>query len=162
MCGRHPVVSAFVLSLSVAALAGAACCAEQPEAAPVTSPAVSSVKQFTHDGITKTNLVSDESHLYVTEWLSARHIVTKYSIDGADHAAVPSTFNDFQAIDISPDHSSLLITPMQGSTDAELWSLRLNAGAPHRIGELAGRDASGPPTAAIDLWQGIFSIHCER
>jgi Tol biopolymer transport system component len=142
MCGKHPVVSAFVLSLSVVAFAGAAFSAEQPEAAPVTAPAVTSVKQFTHDGITKTNLVSDESHLYVTEWPAARHIVTRYSIDGADHVAVPSTFNDFQAIDISPDHSSLLITPMPGSADAELWSLPLHAGAPHKIGELTGRDAS--------------------
>jgi Tol biopolymer transport system component len=142
MCGKNAVLSVFVLSLSVAAFAGGAYCAEQPEAAPGTAPAVFSVKQFTHDGIMKTNLVSDESHLYVTEWLAARHIVTKYSINGADHAAVPSTFNDFQAIDISPDHSSLLITPMQGSADAELWSLPLNAGAPHKIGELAGRDAT--------------------
>ena len=99
MCGKNAVLSAFVLSLSVAAFAGGAYCAEQPEAAPGTAPAVSSVKQFTHDGITKTNLVSDESHLYVTEWVAARHVVTKYSIDGADHAAVPSTFNDFQAND---------------------------------------------------------------
>jgi Tol biopolymer transport system component len=144
MCGKHPVLSAFTLSLSVAAFAGAAYGDEQPEA-PVTAPAVSSVKQFTRDGITKTNLVSDESHLYVTEWVAARHVVTKYSIDGADHAAVPSTFNDFQANDISPDHSSLLITPIQGSADAELWSLPLNAGAPHRIGDLAGRDASWSP-----------------
>ena len=142
MCGKHPVVSAFVLSLAVAAFAGAAYCAEQPDAAPVTAPAVTSVTQFTHDGITKTSLVSDDSHLYVTEWSAARHLVTKYSIDGAEHAAVPSTFNDFQAIDISPDHSNLLITPMQGSADAELWSLPLNAGAPHKLGALTGRDAS--------------------
>ena len=135
-------MSVFVLSLSVAAFASAAYYDEQPEGTPVAAPAVSSVKQFTHDGITKTNLVSDESHLYVTEWVAARHVVIKYSIDGADHAAVPSTFNDFQANDISPDHSSLLITPMQGSADTELWSLPLNAGPPHRIGELAGRDAS--------------------
>ena len=135
-------MSASVLFLSVATFAGVSYCAEQPEAAPVAAPAVSSVKQFTHDGITKTNLVSDESHLYVTEWLAARHIVTKYSINDAEHAAVPGTFNDFQAIDISPDHSSLLITPVQGSADAEFWSLPLNAGAPHKIGELAGRDAS--------------------
>ena len=106
-------MSAFVLSLSVAVFASAAFCDEQPEGAPVAASAVSSVKQFTHDGLTKTNLVSDESHLYVTEWVAARHVVTKYSIDGADHAAVPSTFNDFQANDISPDHSSLMVTPIR-------------------------------------------------
>ena len=143
MCGTKPVVPVFVLSLSVAALAVAAYCAEQPKAATVTAPAVSSVKQFTHDGIAKTNLISDESHLYVTEWLAARHVVIKYSINGTDHALVPGRFNDFQALDISRDHSSLLITPKQGSGDnAEFWSLPLNAGAPHKIGELAGRDAS--------------------
>jgi Tol biopolymer transport system component len=141
MCGKHPAVSAFVLSLAVAAFAGATLSAEQPEAVAVTAPAVTSVTQFTHDGISKTNLVSDESHLYVTEWPAARHMVTKYSIGGADHSAVPSTFNDFQAIDISPDHSSLLITPVQGSAEAELWSLPLNAGVPHRIGGLTVRDA---------------------
>lgn len=134
MCGTKPVVPVFVLSLSVAAFAVAAYCAEQPKAAPVAAPAVSSVKQITHDGIAKTNLISDESHLYVTERLAARHIVTKYSINGADHAVVTGRFHDFQALDISRDRSSLLITPLQGSADnAEFWSLSLNAGASHKI-----------------------------
>src|ERR1035438_8311014 len=165
MCGTKPVVPVFVLSLSVAAFAVAAYSAEQPKAAPVTAPAVSSVKQFTHDGIAKTNLISDESHLYVTEWLAARHIVIKYPIDGAEHAVVPGRFNDFQALDISRDHSSLLITPMQGSADnAEFWSLPLHAGAPHKIGELAGRDASwsadGTGTREVFIADGsVFAPH---
>jgi Tol biopolymer transport system component len=143
VCGTKPVVPVFVLSLSVAALAVACSCAQQRKAVPVTAVVVSSVKQFTHDGIAKTNLISDESHLYVTERLAARHIVTKYSINGTDRAVVPGRFDDFQALDISRDHSSLLITPRRGSADnSEFWSLPLNAGAPHKIGDLAGRDAS--------------------
>ena len=135
-------MSVFALFLSVAAFASTAHCAEQPETGHVTAPVVTSVKQFTNDGVTKTNLVSDESHLYLTEWMAARHVVIKYSINDGGHSDVLGTLKDFQAIDISPDHASLLITPVLGSADAQLWSMPLNAGAPHQIGALAGRDAS--------------------
>lgn len=118
-------------------------CAEQPGAAANTSaPAVVSIAQFTHDGVTKTNLVSDDSNLYVTEWPTGRHVVARFSLPGAERSVMPSSFLNIQALDISPDRANLLVSPMQGGGDSEFWDFPVNAGAPHKIGDLSGRDAS--------------------
>ena len=107
------------------------------------SPKVTSVTKITHDGITKTNLLSDDSNLYITEWPSARHVVAKVSLQQFDRYLVPSSFSNLQALDLSPDHSRLLVSPLQGgSVDNEFWTLPVTSGPMKRIGSLTGRDAT--------------------
>ena len=106
-------------------------------------PAVKSVTQVTRDGVSKTNLVSDESTLYVTEWPAARHVVAKVSLPDASRSVIShSAFPNVQALDVSPDRTKLLVAPMQSGGDAEFWILPVNAGEPKRIADLSGRDAS--------------------
>jgi Tol biopolymer transport system component len=109
----------------------------------LASPKVTSVTKITHDGIIKTNLLSDDSSLYITEWPAARHVVAKVSLQQFDRSLVPSSFSNFQALDLSPDHSRLLVSPLQGgSVDNEFWTLPLASGSMKRIGSLTGRDAA--------------------
>src|SRR5450432_3540480 len=68
----------------------------------VSSP-VTAVTQITHDGFSKTNLLSDDSHLYVTEWLAARHVIAKVSVQGSDRSTIASPFSNLQAIALSPE-----------------------------------------------------------
>ena len=141
MCGKSGLWAVrTLLSFLVLAVTGGAC-AEHPNEAPV-APAVVSVTQLTHDGASKTSLLADDSNLYVTEWRSARHVVTKFSLPGGDGSLIPSKFSSFQALDISPDHKNLLVAPMQGGSDGEFWTLPVKAGSPRKLGELGGRDAS--------------------
>ena len=62
------LTQAFLLLVATVAVPGA----DNPKEA--DRPAVTSVKQITSDGVSKTNLLSDESNLYVTEWPAARHV----------------------------------------------------------------------------------------
>ena len=133
---------AWVLAASLMFAAPAARCADPPTEAAVATPTVTSVTQITHDGASKTGLLSNDSDLYIT-WPSARHVVAKVSLQTADRSLIRSTFPNVQALDISPDQTRLLVAPVQGGTrDGDLWTVPVGAGSPLRLGELVGRDAS--------------------
>lgn len=106
-------------------------------------PKVVSVVQVTHDGVGKTNLLSDDSNLYVTEWPAARHVVAKVSLRTASRSVISTKFLNVEALDISPDRSRLLIAPMKGGArENEFWTLPVSTGSPRRLGKFTGRDAS--------------------
>jgi Tol biopolymer transport system component len=105
--------------------------------------AVTAVSQVTHDGLSKTNLLSSGSKLYVTETQAGRHVVAKISVPSSDRTVVDSPFSNFQALDVSPDGSRLLISPAgQASNQNEFWVLPMGTGNAERLGNLSGRDAA--------------------
>jgi Tol biopolymer transport system component len=112
---------------------------------PATSPKLISVTEVTHDGLSKTKLQADNAHLYVTELSAARHVIAKVSLEGSQRSITTSPFPSVQALDLSPDHSKLLVTPMKGSGDTEFWTLRTDNGSPERLGTIVGRDGSWSP-----------------
>jgi len=133
----------FVLLLTFSIIATiAAVGADAPKEPVASQSAVKSVTQVTRDGVSKTNLLADESNLYVTEWPAARHIVAKVSLPDANRSVISNAFPNVQALDVSPDHSKLLISPMMSGGDNEFWVLPVNAGSPARLGDLTGRDAA--------------------
>src|SRR6267154_2935589 len=133
---------AILILTGVAAIA-VAFSANQARGSALALPKVTSITKITHDGITKTNLLSDDSNLYVTEWPAARHVIAKVSLQRSDRSLISSPFSNLQALDLSPDHSRLLVSPMQGgSVDNEFWTLPVGSGSPERVGNLTGRDAT--------------------
>jgi len=139
-------ISGFSLSRRLASLlvlsAIAAPCADHPGDAFAGSPALTAVTQITRDGVIKTNLLSDESNLYVTEWPAARHLVARVSLQGAERSIISNAFPNVQALDISADRSKLLVAPIQGGADSEFWTLPVHSGSPQRVGAMTGRDAA--------------------
>jgi Tol biopolymer transport system component len=132
---------AIVISVTVVA-AAATLDRDRPKQSPVTSPKVT-VTQITHDGFSKTNLLSDDSHLYVTEWPAAHHVIATVSLQGSNRSTISSPFSNLQAFDLSPDHTKLLVSPIQGgSSDNEFWTVPISTGSPERVGNLTGRDAA--------------------
>src|SRR5208282_3648520 len=117
-------------------------------AASVAEPRVTSITQITRDGFRKTNLLADDSQLYVTELPGAQRVIARVSLSSSDQpksdrSVVASPFSNLQALDLSPDHSKLLVAPIQsGSSDDEFWTLPVAKGSPERIGDLSGRDAA--------------------
>jgi len=83
--------------------------AEPAKESTANSPKVTAVIQITHDGISKANLVSDESDLYVTESPASGHVVTKLSLRDAQRVVISGDFPDVQAFDISSDRTRLLV-----------------------------------------------------
>jgi Tol biopolymer transport system component len=103
-----------------------------------------SITQITHDGLSKTGLLSDNASLYVTESPAARHVVARLALQGSERQLIQSPFSNFQALDLSADGKKLLVsTSAAGSSgDAEFWSLPLASGSPERLGKITGRDAA--------------------
>jgi Tol biopolymer transport system component len=106
-------------------------------------PRVTAITQVTHDGYRKTNLLADDSQVFVNELPSSNHLIAKITLAGPDRSVVKSPFASLQALDLSADHSKLLVSSQsKTSADSEFWTLPIAAGDPQRIGNLTGRDAS--------------------
>src|SRR5271168_1045003 len=65
---------------------------------PLSSPKVVSVAEATHDGISKINLLSDDSHLYLTEGPTAR-VIAKLSLEGSNRSVIASPFSNVRVLD---------------------------------------------------------------
>jgi Tol biopolymer transport system component len=139
---KIPLLLAIVGLVGIVTLAGPFS-ARVRGAAPTAAPRVTSITQVTHDGFRKTNLLADDSELFVTELPAANRVIARVSLPDSGRSLVASPFSSLQALDLSADRSRLLVAPIQaGSSDDEFWTLPVGSGAPQRIGDLAGRDAS--------------------
>jgi Tol biopolymer transport system component len=133
-----------LIVLTAASLAYSGIFAEGPS---IDAPRVS-ITQVTHDGVSKTGLLADDSNLYVTESPAARHLVAKLPFRGAGRKVIPSPFANYQAHDLSADGKKLLVSttsPGSGGANADFWVLSLVGRSPERIGNLTGRDAAWSP-----------------
>src|SRR6266516_1234368 len=130
----------------IALVSTVAFCAEPAKESTANSPKVTAVIQITHDGISKANLVSDESDLYVTESPASGRVVTKLSLRDAQRVVISGDFPDVQAFDISSDRTRLLVSRGQGAAGQnEFWTLPINAGLPQRLADSTGRYATWSP-----------------
>ncbi len=108
----------------------------------VAAPHVTAITQVTHDGYRKDGLLAGEAQLYVTEMPESNRVVAKVMLPDSSRSVVASPFASMQALDLSPDHSKLLVSAKKESGDTELWTLPVSSGSPERVGSLNGRDAS--------------------
>jgi len=120
----------------------AAFCAEPARETTPNQPQVTAVLQITHDGISKSDLVSDESDLYVTESPASGHVVAKLSLRTAERIVLPAGFPDAQAMDISADRTRLLVSHQGTMGESEFWSVPIAGGTPQRLGDVTGRYAT--------------------
>jgi Tol biopolymer transport system component len=135
-------ISSFLVVVTLVGIVAVVFSGNRARGSALALPKVTSVAQITHDGVSKTNLLADDSNLYVTEWPAARHVIAKVSLQHSDRSLVTSPFSNLQALDLSPDHTKLLVAPIQGSGDYEFWTLPVTQGSPERVGGLTGRDAT--------------------
>lgn len=123
-------------------------------------PRVTAIQQITHDGYRKTNLLSDGSQLFVTELPAADRVVARVTLPASDRSLVPSPFSSWQALDVSPDHSKLLVSSTsQSSGESEFWTLPVSSGNPSRLADLGGRDASWSPDGKQLVFARDSTLH---
>src|ERR1700756_5233647 len=107
--GKFPVVP-FVLAAVCVFSVVAAFCADHPSAPAGNAPKVVAVTQVTHDGVIKTNLLSDGTNLYISESLAAHRFVAKVSLKSDGSSVLPTSLSNVQALDVSPDHQRILVS----------------------------------------------------
>jgi Tol biopolymer transport system component len=115
--------------------------------AAASAPHVTAITQITHDGYGKSNVVADDSQVYVTELAAANRVIAKVTLSDSNRSllstAAKSSLTNLQALDLSSDHSKLLVSSKRGgSGESEFWILPAGGGSPVRVGKLTGRDAT--------------------
>jgi Tol biopolymer transport system component len=75
---------------------------------PPRLPSVTIGRELTHDGLVKSNLASDGSHLYFTEISGSRSVIAKVPAAGGEISPYPLAFPNAQLLDVSAAHASLL------------------------------------------------------
>jgi len=114
--------------------------------APTNAPSLAAVNQVTHDGLVKTAVLSDGSALYVAEEKEGHQVISKIVPGTGEESIIATPFSDVRALDVSPDHTSLLAAPTRaGAKNRELWTIPLNKVGSARLGELAADDAAWSP-----------------
>jgi Tol biopolymer transport system component len=140
---RIRLVLAFLTVFGMIVLAGTYNGNQVRGAGAGPTPRVTAITQITRDGYRKTNLLADDSQLYVTELPASNRVIAKVALPSSDRSLVPSPFPNLQALDLSPDHSRLLVSSSsKSSDDPEFWTLPIGSGSPQRVGDLTGRDAN--------------------
>jgi DNA-binding winged helix-turn-helix (wHTH) protein/Tol biopolymer transport system component len=113
---------------------------------PAPLPRFTASVQITHDGLPKANMHIDGSRIYFAQWSDGRAVLAQSSIAGGETYLLPTAYHKAVPLDISPDHSQLLINSYVGTQlEGVLWSQPLPAGPPRRLGDAEGHDAVWSP-----------------
>ena len=108
---------------------------------PQTPPRVLATTQLTKDGVPKYGVLTDGSRLYIGESKG----LAQAAVTGGETSPIPTPFPAVQLLDISPDHSQLLVENIHGFEAHEFWALPLPSGPPHRIADVTGDEGKWSP-----------------
>jgi Tol biopolymer transport system component len=97
-------------------------------------PKVTGSTQLTHGLITGSVFVTDGARLYFREEQGASSNIVEMSTAGGDVSALPASIPNPEILDISSDHSQLLLTARK--LIGPIWSVPLPTGPSRRIGDI--------------------------
>jgi eukaryotic-like serine/threonine-protein kinase len=120
---------------------------------PQAPPRVLATTQLTKDGVPKNSLLTDGSRLYIGEAKGPTQFLVQAAVTGGETSLIPTPFHAVRVMDISPDHSQLLVANFLGLDPAEFWALPLPSGPPHRIADVT----AGTGRWSLDGRQLVFS-----
>ncbi len=111
---------------------------------PVAPPRVTGSNQITHDSKEGCCAVTDGSRIYFTRFpTDLDTTVAQVSLNGGEVLESPSPIKASRIMDISTDHSQLLIASGgEASQNNLFWTVPLPAGSPRRLGSFTA-DARG-------------------
>ena len=127
---------------------------------PVTPPRVTGSTQITHDGVEKCCMVTDGSRIYFDQILNGSPVLTQVSAAGGETSPIATTVRDPWILDISPNHSELLVRA--GDGDTPFWILPLPAGSPRRLGSLIGEQARWSPDGSQLVFTNAGDLHLTK
>jgi Tol biopolymer transport system component/tRNA A-37 threonylcarbamoyl transferase component Bud32 len=137
--GKLPWLGMLAAVIVILAIAGTFVWLRLPQA----PPRVLATTQLTKDGVPKNSLLTDGSRLYIGEAKGPTQFLVEAAVTGGETSLIPTPFHAVRLMDISPDHSQLLVANFLGLDPAEFWALPLPSGPPRRIADV---------TAGIGRW----------
>ena len=109
-------------------------------------PRIAGSTQITRDGLSKSDLVTDGTRVYFTEFVGERSILAQVSTAGGETGTIPTAFTSIEINGISADHSELLARD-RIATELEdpYWSVPLPTGSRRRLGDVVGHAGAWSP-----------------
>ena len=110
-------------------------------------PRLVGVTQITSDRLAKNApMFTDGVRIYFGEISAERFVLSQVATTGGEVAAVSTPLLNANAIDISPDHSQLLVGSFVGTErEAPFWVVPLPAGSPRRLADVIAHDGAYSP-----------------
>jgi eukaryotic-like serine/threonine-protein kinase len=105
---------------------------------PQTPPRVLATTQLTKDGVRKGPVLTDGSRLYIDESKGPTFLIVQAAVTGGETSPLPTPFHSPRLMDISPDHSQLLVGNAFGFEPIQFWALPLPTGPPQRLADVTG------------------------
>ena len=99
----------------------------------------------TNDGRQKFDPVTDGTRMYFGERISDKFVITQVAVTGGETGVLPITLPSPSVLDISPRGTELLVSAGEEGPDFPVWIVPLPTGAPQRLGDVAGENASWSP-----------------
>ena len=113
---------------------------------PVKIPRVTGSSQLTNAGFALTNTVTDGSRIYYSQPRPEGAVLAQVSVAGGEVSTIPTQLSNVYVLDISRDHSQLLISTLPTTgREAPFWALPLPSGSPRRLGDIVGNWACWSP-----------------
>lgn len=113
---------------------------------PIPPPKIVKTVQITHDALSKGNVLTDGSRLYINESTGMKSSVVQVSVTGGDTSVIPTPFGDTEMFDISPDHSWLSVAEFLGpQAEAQVWILPLPTGSPRHLSDIVAHWTAWSP-----------------
>ncbi len=114
---------------------------------PLAPPRLIGVTQITRDGLGKSSaMLTDGVRLYFGEYSAERLVLSQVSTTGGEVATISTPLPNVATLDITPDHSQLLVESFVGTEPEDpLWVVPLPAGSPRRLADVTGHDGAFSP-----------------
>jgi eukaryotic-like serine/threonine-protein kinase len=125
-------------------------------------PRVTGFTQLTHDGWQKNSygqtvatVLTDGPRLYIQETVHGRFVVAQASASGGDTVLIPTPFPNTDLDNLSPDRTELVLGSFTGSeVDQPVYALPTLGGAPRRLTDVPGQDATWLPNGDLLISHG--------
>jgi serine/threonine protein kinase/Tol biopolymer transport system component len=120
---------------------------------PLPLPTVSDYIQISNDGQPKVvpflgyaPLVTDGTRLYLSQTSSGAFALAQVSVAGGETVQVQSPVPNPYLLDISPDHTQVLVLNFgDPGYNPHLWAMPVLGGASHRLGDILGHAGTWSP-----------------
>jgi Tol biopolymer transport system component/predicted Ser/Thr protein kinase len=113
---------------------------------PQTPPRVLATTQLTKDGVPKYVVLTDGLRLYIGEKTkSGARSLVQAAVMGGETSLIPTPLSNVDLLNISADHSQLLVANLLGNQLEEFWALPLPSGPPRRLADVTGFDGTWSP-----------------